>query len=1266
MKFLPLFPTGLPPATIDKSGPLRRNPHCGRCSLSERAIKRCLPPVGEKGGLLLVAGSPDKQSNATGISFSSGGGRYAVGVAKKFWSGPLAGTYAAACHAGELAVEEKHLAKCRPYLRSFIDEIAPTRIVLLGGAAIRGVLGRYVHARSARCGFSWVTVDGRKVPVILLMNPDHPDQGGELDGRFAKAAFESDMQWACTVSDDFLRERREFIESSVYSVVSDEATALEAEEILRNEAKRLGRPVTWDVETRGKMFDSDFRIISAALGIAGTNISFVWDREALAKGSAASDALVRLLKDPDLCWVEQGSYDELAAMCYFGAPIAGERRDVRLVRKALDCAVKAADLDTLSELVGTGGYKADFEAHLKNAREKVKKWNPAQGMLFDECPDPTARQRLWDLSRLEDKKIFDEYEKSYLYALVPSDVLPLYNARDQITTGLLHEELWPKLQADPGLVLLWNEVTGPASRSYTWAEYWGAPMSRGAIRAVIQESKSAKAALEPQLRAHLTPQFAKVSFSSDEQVAGFLFTPTELGGLGLPVVKKTDTGAPSVDAEALETLYAQFNHPFIELFSAYVSQDTDRKKVEEFERFLREDGRMHPTYLLDGTETGRPSCVAKGTFIEVLRDVGAQPRGVPIEDVKVGDLVYSYDDRGELRIRPVIAVWPNGRKRVIRVHWLGSGRQHSGYVDLTPEHLVKRTDGKWVPASELRVGENVFALSRGISSMGYARLWATGDKEFPREHRLAFREIFGSEPEVVHHVNGNKLDNRASNLRATNRRDHGSHHGLEFDRGSDYFSKIAKKGWEKSRDQILAKMRENAEKRSLNLTKEQILEILEAHDWSMTRVARAGSCDFETFKKYIRRVGLNPNEIIEKAKVVAKLKGHGKGVYKRRARVYNCKNCGRSGHYTTTCPEPKVNNHTIVSIQWLEEEVEVFDLTVDGTHNFIANEICVHNCHAPNLFNMKSPEECDSCSGKGCENCDFTGATAESRRIRACFEAPEDFEILETDLSQVELRGMAVLADEPVLIEAYLHGKDIHNGTIEFVFEVSGRKISRRYAKIGNFLIPYGGRARTFAASLKIPIEMARVIFDAIEGRYPNVKSAKARFLEEARRTGTTCNYWFVDGLPVPCQKRPLWNLDSSDNYLRNKAENGVFNTRIQGTFSGSLVLASHARIVKYILDNGLQHLWRPAVNVYDSIIGPCHKALLPLAARMTVDVMTSWVVKWMPDGKPFPLEADCKVGRNLGVAKKYKPPKTYAEAVAECRRLGLDEVLRKRPVLNG
>ena len=195
-----------------------------------------------------------------------------------------------------------------------------------------------------------------------------------------------------------------------------------------------------------------------------------------------------------------------------------------------------------------------------------------------------------------------------------------------------------------------------------------------------------------------------------------------------------------------------------------------------------EDGRMHPTYLLDGTETGRPSCVAKGTFIEVLHDVGAQPLRVPIEDVKVGDLVYSYTALGDLRIKPVVAAWSNGRKRVVRVSWKGAS-QRLGFVDLTPEHLVWRMYGDWVPASELRAGDNVLSLRLGVQQI-----------------------------------------------------------------------------------------------------------------------------------------------------------------------------------------------HTILSVELLPEEVEVYDLTVDGTHNFIANEICVHNCHAPNLFNMKSPEECDSCSGKGCENCDFMGA----------------------------------------------------------------------------------------------------------------------------------------------------------------------------------------------------------------------------------------------------------------------------------------------------
>jgi hypothetical protein len=142
-------------------------------------------------------------------------------------------------------------------------------------------------------------------------------------------------------------------------------------------------------------------------------------------------------------------------------------------------------------------------------------------------------------------------------------------------------------------------------------------------------------------------------------------------------------------------------------------------------------------------------------------------------------------------------------------------------------------------------------------------------------------------------------------------------------------------------------------------------------------------------------------------------------------------------------------------------------------------------------------------------------------------------------------------------------------------------------------------------------------------------------------------------------QKRPLWDLDSQDGYKRRKAENGVFNTLIQGTYSGSIVLASHARIVDYILREKLDHLWRPVICIYDSIIGVMHKSIVPFATRMTMDVMTSWDIGRLPDGGVFPLEADAKMGKNLGIAKKYKPPATLREALEESKKLGFLEARR-------
>lgn len=933
MKRLPLFPEGMPPAALDKAGPLRRNPNCRKCALGERTgvANRCLPPAGEPGGLALVALYPGRLENAAGVPNVGPVGQRLLADVRKVWSGPVASANAIGCHPGEgkdNVAEPKHADACRPYIRSYLEQIAPTRILALGELAVYGLFGRSVNVRSARRGFGWVRLPHGRVPVLVLAHP------GSLDGRHALAAWREDLAWACQTPDSFFADRLAFLEGGTYTVIVSAEEAREAAEVLRRESK-LPRPdgsgprgISWDVETRGKQHNADFRIISAALGVAGDNHSFVWDRAATAD-PAIRAPMEDLLDDPSLLFIEQGSYDERSSLCALGRPIAGERRDLRLQRRLLDCGVRKADLDTMSWTVGGGGYKDEFEQKLAAVREQVRGrgtrkstgWDPRQGMLFDDCPDPEAREALHAIYAARDPKLLDDYENSYRYALVPTRDTSLYNARDEVVTGLLDMDHWARVHKDEGLRPLWEEVTGPVSRSMTWSEHWGVPMSREAIGALIAYAKASKAQLEPRLRAHLSEPFKNISLGSGEQVAGFVYAPESCGGLGLPPPKKTKGGADSLDKEAREDLAGK--HPFIDLYNAFVSLDGDVEKGQEFLRYLREDGRVHPSILLDGTETGRPSC------------------------------------------------------------------------------------------------------------------------------------------------------------------------------------------------------------------------------------------------------------------------------------------------------------------------------------------------HDPNLFNLKSAEDCEACDGKGgdCEACEGTGVDADSRRIRTCIAAPEGFELLEVDLSQIELRGIAAITGEEVLCAAYAEGADVHARNLA-AMRVKVPWAKRRDAKVGAFGIGYGMGRSGYARKTRLPAHEADPLYDAVQAIFPRTNAYKQRRIAEAKRSGYTHNYW----RGRIAQRRPLWDLDSRDGARRNKAENAVFNTEIQGSFSGYLTLASHARLVEYILANGYDGLWQPLLTIYDSIVALVHKAIKPLAARMTVDVMTSWEIGRLPDGRVFPLEADCKSGPNLGIAKKYKPPETMREAVAEARRLGLAEALRKHP----
>jgi DNA polymerase-1 len=124
--------------------------------------------------------------------------------------------------------------------------------------------------------------------------------------------------------------------------------------------------------------------------------------------------------------------------------------------------------------------------------------------------------------------------------------------------------------------------------------------------------------------------------------------------------------------------------------------------------------------------------------------------------------------------------------------------------------------------------------------------------------------------------------------------------------------------------------------------------------------------------------------------------------------------------------------------------------------------------------------------------------TAEGRRIRSAFVAPENHRIVSADYSQIELRIMAHLSDDPRLLEAFAQGEDVHRATAAEVFGLTPIEVSseqRRAAKAINFGLIYGMSAFGLAKQIGVDRTAAQAYMDRYFARYPGV----ARYMEETR-----------------------------------------------------------------------------------------------------------------------------------------------------------------------
>jgi DNA polymerase-1 len=173
------------------------------------------------------------------------------------------------------------------------------------------------------------------------------------------------------------------------------------------------------------------------------------------------------------------------------------------------------------------------------------------------------------------------------------------------------------------------------------------------------------------------------------------------------------------------------------------------------------------------------------------------------------------------------------------------------------------------------------------------------------------------------------------------------------------------------------------------------------------------------------------------------------------------------------------------------------------------------------------------------------------RQIRAAFTAAPGTQLLSADYSQIELRLLAHFSGDPLLVDAYRTGKDIHTLTASEVFGVPADtmdKETRNRAKAVNFGIVYGISAFGLAAQLGIPQNEARAYIDKYFARYQGVKAFIERTLAETRTQGFARTLFG--------RMRPIPDLESRNPNQRGFAERTAINTPLQGTAADLIKLA--------------------------------------------------------------------------------------------------------------
>lgn len=243
----------------------------------------------------------------------------------------------------------------------------------------------------------------------------------------------------------------------------------------------------------------------------------------------------------------------------------------------------------------------------------------------------------------------------------------------------------------------------------------------------------------------------------------------------------------------------------------------------------------------------------------------------------------------------------------------------------------------------------------------------------------------------------------------------------------------------------------------------------------------------------------------------------------------------------------------------------------------------------------------------------------EGRKIRSAFVAAKGFVFLDCDYSQIELRVLAHMSEDAVLLDAFAKNLDIHAITAAGIFGGSPESVSKEQRSVGktiNFATLYGQGAFSLAKQLGVSVAEAKSYIESYFARFPSIAAYREKVLDEARKTQVVKTLFG--------RVRPVADINAPNVMMRQGAERVAFNSVFQGTAADIIKKAMvqlHAELPKISAQSKM------LMQVHDELIFEVPEAEVEKVKAEVLRIMSTCVQLKVP------LLVEAGIGKNWGEA---------------------------------